>query len=210
MIGDWIFSLFLLAIFAGIVYVGNVIYISKEDITPALRKTDSKMNEAYEDMKKAGNLALGDGIVGIVLVTLAIFLLVIQLFTTNFFDKISKKIKIPIKTIYGLIASFLGFYAGYLMSEAADAMRNSRAYKVPGGKKGLQSGIDSTILGMKALYGLSAALLVVFCGLMIYDISKKKKITQIQMIGSNTAPPGGNYLPAAPPLSTTGIPPAIE
>ncbi len=173
MIGDWIFIVLLLAIFICFTVVGNMILVSSEDITPSLRKSDSKMKDAFFDLQTSGKSAFYDGIIGIVLVSISAVFFMIPVIYHHSFEKIWLSLKILCKIAYALLAAASGFYAGSQMSKAISAMQASHTYKIPKAKKNVQSGIDSSILAANVLYGLSAGIIGIFLIMTIYDIKTK-------------------------------------
>lgn len=185
MIGDWIFISMLVVFFIIIIILSIIIINSAQSITPSLRKTDSGMRNAYNELQSGAYIALVTAIVGIIILFFSILFIVISPWT-RFIDKIARFGKIIIKELYGVITFVLIFISGWRMGIAANAIMGSRTYKVSklGARKELDASIASINLAAMVYYILAGLILLIFILIGVYDsskVSKDKIVEEMEM-----------------------------
>lgn len=183
MVGDWIFSLFLILIFVIEIIIGGVISNSSSGITPILRKSDTNLDQAYIQFNIAGQLSLYNGIIGIVIIMSALLVLLIPPALSKF-EQIPLYGKIIGKSFYGIIAIIMTILVSFYLYQAADSMKTSHTYKLSRFqvRKDFDDAISYTNLTANLYIGLATILTLLFIGLGIYDACTKNKASRKTII----------------------------
>ena len=178
MVGDWIFIVLLLIIFAILIYAGNLLIKSAESITPITRKTDSNLASAYNNYKIAGNISFYTGIFGIVILVLSgIFILVPV--TSRILSNGSIIAKSMVKIFFAIIIIAMCIVVGSYLNSASDLILTSRTYKISRlkARAALDNGIHLTNLAALAYYIIAAVIGFIFAIMILYDVLCKSKPT---------------------------------
>lgn len=172
MIGDWVFVVVAIIIFSVVLVLSIIVINAAAGISAADRK-DNNMNAAYNSIMTAGYMGLITSIIGLVMVFFAILVLAISTLG-KLADGINGKLKIVLKSIYGLLTATVVCLAGFNMNNASNSILKSNTYKLAkfGARALLDASIKSINLAAIAYYTLGGILFAAFIGLAIYDISK--------------------------------------